>query len=57
MDSGKRLETLKKGLGLAMDDIPWVPIYVQTHIFAIRAPYQWNPRQDKLILLSEISVK
>jgi peptide/nickel transport system substrate-binding protein len=57
MDSSKRLELLKSALAEVTNDIPWVPIYIQTHVFGVNKRLQWQPREDKVLLFSEMTLK
>lgn len=56
MLSETRLELLQKAVAVAMDDVPWVPIYVQSYVYALREPFRWTPRQDKSIRVEEIAL-
>jgi len=56
MDHAHRAQLLRAASAAAFADVPWVPIYVQRHVYALRAPFRWTPRQDKKICVSDISV-
>jgi peptide/nickel transport system substrate-binding protein len=50
-----RLDRLQKAVALASADVPWVPLYVQDQLYGIRDPYDWTPRPDKRVRLSEVT--
>ncbi len=52
-----RLSRLKDGVALASADVPWVPLYIQDQLYGIREPYDWPPRPDKRVRLSEVRVR
>jgi peptide/nickel transport system substrate-binding protein len=52
-----RLEKLKAGVALAMQDVPWAPLYIQDQLYGLRRPYEWAPRPDKRVRVSEIRVR
>ncbi len=52
-----RLERLKAGVALAMQDLPWAPLYIQDQLYGLRRPYEWAPRPDKRVRVSEIRAR
>lgn len=39
---------------MAMQDIPWVPLYVQADIYALNGRFLWDPPSDRNIRISQI---
>jgi hypothetical protein len=37
-----------------MDDVAWIPLYIDQDSYAIDQRYSWKPRNDSFILASEI---
>lgn len=56
MDHSRRAALLRAASASAHGDVPWVPIYVQRQVYALRAPFRWTPRQDKKICVADISI-
>lgn len=56
MDLDKRLMLLKQGVHVAVDDVAWVPMVVQTYLYAGRDSFTWSPREDRVILFSDFKV-
>lgn len=52
-----RLERLKAGVALAMQDVPWAPLYIQDQLYGLRDSYDWAPRPDKRVRVSEIRAR
>lgn len=52
-----RLERLKQAAALAMQDLPWVPLYVQDQLYGLREPWDWTPRPDKRVRASEVRTR
>lgn len=51
-----RAALLRRAVATAMEDLPWVPLYVQTHVYALRTPYRWRPRPDKKVRAADVQV-
>lgn len=54
MAPGPRLNKLQAAARLALQDVPWVPLYIQDQVYAIREPWDWTPRADKRIRADEV---
>jgi peptide/nickel transport system substrate-binding protein len=54
MDPGRRLVLLKKAVNMAIQDIPWVPLYVQADLYALNRRFLWDPPADRNIRISQV---
>ena len=52
-----RLNNLQDIMSILTDDLPWIPLYIDQDVYAIDKSFSWKPRQDSLILASEISIR
>lgn len=52
-----RATLLRSAVAAAMRDLPWVPIYVQNQVYALRAGYRWVPRRDKKVRAADIRIE
>ena len=57
LDPTLRLPLLKKVMRIAMQDLPWIPLYLDQDVYLFRAGTTWTPRLDNYALLAEISVR
>lgn len=44
-------------MAIAVEDLPWIPLYVEEDRYALTADLDWEPRADGEILLSEIRLR
>jgi peptide/nickel transport system substrate-binding protein len=52
----ERVRLLRSASDIALEDAPWVPLYVQDQVYALRRPFEWTPRQDKRVRVAEFTV-
>ncbi|MCI0414018.1 sigma 54-interacting transcriptional regulator [bacterium] len=52
-DRRKALEGIMQTL---MEDLPWIPLYIDQDVYALHRSYHWKPRHDSLVFAFEISV-
>lgn len=52
-----RRAALEKIMTLAMDDLPWSPLYVDQEVYAVDNSFSWQPRNDGLVLAYEIKLR
>ncbi|KYK23173.1 hypothetical protein AYK25_02220 [Thermoplasmatales archaeon SM1-50] len=57
MDQKTRLDRMKQGFKIAMDDVACIPLYISVCNIAFPEYLVWNPRSDLNILVEEITVK
>jgi len=55
MDPNERAILLRRAVRLALDDTPWVPLYIQTQVYALREPFRWQPRADRTIRVEDVT--
>lgn len=53
-DRSRRMQQLQQ---LAMQELPWIPLYVDQEVYALDQHYKWEPRSDSFILAQEISLR
>jgi peptide/nickel transport system substrate-binding protein len=56
MNPVERGALLAQAVELAHQDTPWVPVYVQSIVYGLRTPFQWRPRPDKRIRVSDVTL-
>ena len=56
MDPSVRLKRLQAAVAAAVQDIPWVPLYVQADTYALRKEFLWTPPGDRNIRVSKIEI-
>ena len=54
MQPATRLNALQKAVDMAMQDLPWVPLYVQADLYALNTRFVWSPPADRNIRVREI---
>ncbi|PNX48762.1 MAG: hypothetical protein BV459_01650 [Thermoplasmata archaeon M11B2D] len=57
MDQKIRLERMKQGFKIAMDDVACIPLYISVCNIAFPEYLEWSPRSDLNTLVEEITVK
>jgi peptide/nickel transport system substrate-binding protein len=50
----QRRDRLQKIMSVLMDDLPWIPLYIDQDVYAIDKAFRWNPRNDSMILAQTI---
>jgi len=53
----ERRSVLQKIMSILMEDLPWVPLYIDQDVYAIDKAFSWQPRPDSYILAYEIGLK
>lgn len=56
-DPARRQALLKRAVGIAMEDLPYVPLYVREYCYGVRQGLAWAPRSDGLVLAAEFRRK
>lgn len=56
-DPARRQTLLKRAVGMAMEDLPYVPLYVREYCYGMRKGLSWSPRSDGLVLAAEFRRK
>lgn len=56
-DPAKRRELLKRAGRIAMEDLPYVPLYIREYCYGMRQGLAWTPRSDGLVLAAEFRRK
>lgn len=51
-----RRTKLEQVMRMLMEDLPWIPLYVDQDVYAIEESYSWQPRADSFVLAQEIHV-
>ena len=54
LEMGVRRGLLFEAAARAMDDLPFVPLYVDQDLYAFRRGVEWTPRNDNFLIVSEI---
>jgi hypothetical protein len=49
-----RRRELEKVMATIMEDLPWIPLYIDQEVYAIDKAFSWQPRNDGLVLAYEI---
>lgn len=52
-----RLALLKDIQDLAMQDLPWIPLFIEQEMYALDKRFSWQPRSDGFILVQEVSLR
>jgi peptide/nickel transport system substrate-binding protein len=50
----ERRAALARVMAMAMEDVAWVPLYVDQDVFAFRSTLDWRPRADGFVLAAEV---
>ncbi len=53
-EMSRRRLVLSKAIGIAMRDLPWVPLYVDETFYAFRSGISWQPRNDDFLIAADI---
>ena len=54
-DSAKRRSAIEAVVARIMDDLPWVPLYLDQHVYAVEKGLVWKPRSDNCVMAAEIA--
>ena len=53
----ERRAALERIMAMLMDELVWVPLYVDQDVYAIDRGFSWRPRSDSFVLAAEISAR
>lgn len=54
MKEEERRNVLEGIMGRLMQDLPWIPLFIDQEVYGLDKRFAWQPRHDGLILASEI---
>lgn len=54
MKEEERRNVLEGIMGRLMQDLPWIPLFIDQEVYGIDRKFVWEPRHDGLILAAEI---
>ena len=54
-DSAQRRSAIEAVVARIMDDLPWVPLYLDQHVYAVEKGLVWKPRGDNCVMAAEIT--
>jgi peptide/nickel transport system substrate-binding protein len=49
-----RKSSLQHIMSLLMEDLVWIPLYIDQDVYAVDRAFHWSPRNDSFIVVSEI---
>lgn len=55
LDPQKRLAIMQEGFAIAMEDVAWVPLHLQSILYAKDSGLDWEPRADVKIKLEDMA--
>jgi peptide/nickel transport system substrate-binding protein len=53
----ERRSVLQDIMSMLMEDLPWIPLYIDQDVYALQESYVWRPRPDSYVLAYEIGVR
>jgi peptide/nickel transport system substrate-binding protein len=53
----ERRKSLEQIMEILMQDLPWIPLYIDQDVYAIDRRFSWKPRHDSHVFAYEISVR
>jgi len=53
---GRRRQALESIMERLMEDLVWIPLYVDQDVYAVDRSLAWKPRNDSFILAAEIGL-
>ena len=56
-DTVERRRALESIMATLMDDLAWIPLYVDQDTYALDRGLSWKPRADSFILAAEITAR
>ena len=56
IDSGARVELEKRAMAMAVDDLPYIPLYIQEDRYVLSPDVSWEPRADGEIWVPDVSL-
>ena len=57
MNIADRRRVLQEAMSKLMDDLVWIPLYIDQDVYAMDRSLSWQPRHDSYILAEEIAVR
>jgi peptide/nickel transport system substrate-binding protein len=57
IDPGARVDLEKRAMALAVDDLPYIPLYIQEDRYVLTRDVVWEPRADGEIFLPEVRLR
>ena len=51
-----RRKALEEIMSTLMEDLPWVPLYIDQDVYALHRNFHWKPRHDSHVFAYEISI-
>ncbi len=52
-----RRESLERIMSILMEDLPWIPLYIDQDVYALDRNFVWKPRHDSHVFAFEIFVR
>ncbi len=52
-----RREALEKIMSTLMEDLPWIPLYIDQDVYALDKTFVWKPRHDSHVFAFEIGLR
>lgn len=52
-----RRAVLQQIMTILMNDLPWIPLYIDQDVYAISNAFSWQPRHDSYVLAYEVKVR
>jgi peptide/nickel transport system substrate-binding protein len=52
----ERRESLEQIMSILMEDLPWIPLYIDQDVYALDRRFSWKPRHDSHVFAYEIFV-
>lgn len=56
LEMGRRRPVLHQCMKEILDDVVWVPLYVDQDVYAVARGFTWQPRNDNFVLAAEIGL-
>jgi peptide/nickel transport system substrate-binding protein len=53
----ERREALEQAMTILMEDLPWIPLYIDQDVYALENSFQWKPRHDSNVFAYEITLR
>ena len=53
----ERRESLEQIMAILMQDLPWIPLYIDQDVYALDRRFSWKPRHDSHVFAYEIFVR
>lgn len=53
--ASERRQAIERIVSRVMEDVVWIPLYVDQHVYALDRTFSWQPRNDNCVLAAEIT--